>query len=100
MNAGRNRDFTPTPVPLSHAPYPYFWKSGIVESESVGTVEELLKRIQVLERRMDTLEDKAPSPVTREENSAGTVGYQGEVSVRDATYSYAWERPTAHITAG
>ena len=82
------------------APYPYFWKSGIVESESVGTVEELLKRIQVLERRMDTLEDKALSPAMREENSAGTVSFQGEVSLRDATYAYAWERPSAHLTAG
>ena len=59
-------------------------------------VEELLKRIQALEDRVDKLDGDTPPPATP--GAGGFVSYRGEVNIGDATYTYEWERPTGHLT--
>lgn len=61
-----------------------------------SVMETLLRRVQVLEDRVDALEGTTPSPDGA--GAAGSVGYRGEVNIADATYAYEWERPTAHLT--
>lgn len=60
--------------------------------------EELLSRLQRLEDRVGKLEGNAPPSAASD--AGGTVGYQGDVTLSEATYAYAWERPTAHLIEG
>ncbi|WP_293952563.1 helix-turn-helix transcriptional regulator [uncultured Corynebacterium sp.] len=71
-----------------------------MESGNVNVVEELLERIRDLEKRMNKLEGNELPLTGLETDAAGSVSYQGEVTLGDATYSYAWERPTTHLTEG
>lgn len=68
-----------------------------MESEH-NVIEELLRRIQELEERVGRLEGNTPSPAAPD--AGGAVGYRGEVVLGEATYAYAWERPTAHLMEG
>jgi len=72
-----------------------FWNYRIMESQT-GRMTELLDRVRALEERVDALEGATSSPDGSE--AAGSVGYRGEVNIGDATYTYEWERPTAHLT--
>lgn len=75
-----------------------------MKSDDVSMVEELLKRIQGLEGRVNTLEtlsNNAPSPcaeTAENPGTEGTVSYRGKVTLGEATYAYEWERPTSHLT--
>lgn len=74
-----------------------------MESGDVSVVEELLERIQGLEKRVNKLEGGASAPEsdgTDITGITGTVGYHGEITVGEATYAYEWVRPTPHLTEG
>lgn len=70
-----------------------------MESESSVTAE-LLNRIRELEERVGRLEGNAEAPAPAASEAGGAVSYQGEAVLGEATYAYAWERPTAHLIEG